>query len=57
MNNDDEDVHKLNDSSVVLNVLSKKVLQAINTLNNYLRQHVQDIPEVVMLYTKLRMEF
>ncbi|XP_022851306.1 CENP-B homolog protein 2-like, partial [Olea europaea var. sylvestris] len=52
--NDDENDPELDDSSVVPNVSSKEAFQPIVTLNNYLLQHEQNIPEVVYALQKVK---
>ena len=49
-------MHALDDSNVILSVSSKEALQAINTLNNYLLQHEQNISGVIYALHKVNGE-
>ena len=49
-------IHALDDSNVIPSVSSKETLQAMNTLNNYLLQHEQNIPGVIYALRKVKVE-
>ena len=49
-------MHALDDSNVIPSVSSMEALQAMNTLNNYLLQHKQNIPEVIYALHKVKVE-
>ncbi|KAL8510545.1 hypothetical protein ACS0TY_017388 [Phlomoides rotata] len=55
-NNDDENDPEPDGSHVIPIVSSKEAFQTIVTLNNYLLQHKQNIPEVVNVLQKVKAE-